>query len=194
MTFTPPLRATRALVLFSLGPMQSLLLPQTKRNSRRSRRPSQLLTAVFVTFVLALRVDAHDEAKTRAPLIAGRPVPGLVLTAAIHLGRQHPGMPIMPEMTVLPNRFMPVREDAEGIYYQAVAQFMPGDASNTGGLYLNKKNPEKVWAYVGDGRGANFTGGSSKNVGLRHQDIKPDLALPLPREFVQKLKIAQPAK
>ena len=121
-------------------------------------------------------------------------MPELVLTVPIHLGRQYPGMPIMPEMTVLPNRFKPVREDAEGIYYQAVAQFMPGDATNTGGLYLNKKNPERVWAYVGDGRGANFKVGSSRNVGLRHQDVKPDLALPLPRDCVQKLKIAQPAK
>jgi hypothetical protein len=175
--------------------MRSLLLPPTKRISHPAMRPpSPLLAAVFAACVLALTVDAHAGAKARAPVIAGHPIPALVLTVPIHLGRQHAGMPIMPEMTVLPNRFVPVREDAEGIYYQAVAQFMPGSATNTGGLYLNKKNPKTVWAYVGDGRGADFNVGSSANVGRRHQDVIPDLALPLPPDCVEKLKIARPEK
>lgn len=158
------------------------------------RPPRALLAAVFATCFLALTVQAHDGGKTRAPSIAGRPIPELVLMVSIHLGRQYPGMPIMPEMTILPNRFVPVREDKEGVYYQAVAQFMPGDVSNRGGLYLDKTHPEKVWAYVGDGRGADFKGGASAYVGRRHQDVKPDLALPLPRDCVQKLKIAQPKR
>src|SRR4051812_1840387 len=110
--------------------MRSLPLPPRKRNFDPTAWPVRpLLGAVVATCILALTVQARDRAKTRAPFIGGRSVPELVLTVPLHLGGQVPGMLIRPEMTVLPNRFKPVREDGEGIYYQAVSQFMPGTAT-----------------------------------------------------------------
>ncbi len=110
-------------------------------------------------------------------------MPELVLVTPIHLGRQYPGMLIEPELTILPNRFVPVLENGEGVFYQAVAPFKPqwgGERSeNVGGLYLDKVHPEKVWAYVGDARSARFM---------------PHLWLPLMPEDVRRLKVARPAK
>ena len=87
----------------------------------------------------------------------------------------------MPEMTILPNRFVPVREDSAGVYYEAVARFQPeiiGGRNNNakGGLYLEKAHPEKVWAYVGDARAESFS----------------PSALPLLPADAQKLKVGRP--
>jgi hypothetical protein len=131
-------------------------------------------------------------------MIGGRPVPELVLATPIHLGRQHPGMLIMPELTILPNRFVPVRDDGEGVYYQAVATFQPGSvqgSGSTGGLYLSKAHPEKVWSYVGDARKQDPKVSDSKFRGdVRGAEFQAGLTIPLPPEFVRKLKVARPAR
>ncbi|HEV3409119.1 MAG TPA: hypothetical protein VG095_02415 [Chthoniobacterales bacterium] len=118
------------------------------------------LTACVLFASATSRADPPGQLITSVPIIGGRAVPEIVVTRKMLIGRQHPGMPIVREIILLPNRFVPVREDAEGFYFQAVAQFQPVSGANPdeayGGLYLNKKHPERVSAYVGQARSARF--------------------------------------
>jgi hypothetical protein len=163
-------------------------------------RPAHVsLLAIFaIVSLFPLQTRARDATKSAVPMIGGRAVPELVLTTPIHVGRQHRGMLIMPELTIFPNRFVPVREDAEGVYYQAVATFQPETvhgSGSTGGLYLSKAHPEKVWAYVGDARRHDPRTRDSKFLGdVRGAEFQPGLTVPLPPEFVRKLKVARAAR
>lgn len=53
---------------------------------------------------------------------------------------------------VTPGTFIPVTEDAEGIYYEALNGFLRlrGNDSIGGGLYVSKSRPGLIWVYTGD--------------------------------------------
>ncbi|HEX7516153.1 MAG TPA: hypothetical protein VF345_02585 [Chthoniobacterales bacterium] len=109
---------------------------------------------IFVLLFIAGLVRA-DEPRTLVkgtPRILGREIEQLVLTVPIQVGgRQIPGMITMPSFDILPNRFVAASENSEGVYYQAVAQFRPGQ-SIEGGLWVSKTTAGLVTSYVGDAR------------------------------------------
>ena len=49
-----------------------------------------------------------------------------------------------------PNRFRPVAEDAEGVYYQAVGPLQKQLSSMNGGVYMSKAYPDMLSPYRGD--------------------------------------------
>ena len=55
---------------------------------------------------------------------------------------------------MVPGTFIPVTEDAGGIFYQAVNDFIKirGNRPAGGGVYVSKSQPGKIWVYVGDAR------------------------------------------
>lgn len=111
-----------------------------------------MLLGVFVA-----GVAQADEPRTRVkgtPRILGREIEQLVLVSTIHVGREDrpvPGMLTMPDYYILPNRFVAVSETSEGVYYQAVGPFRPGQ-SGEGGLWVSKTTAGLVTSYVGDAR------------------------------------------
>ena len=49
-----------------------------------------------------------------------------------------------------PNRFRPVAEDAEGVYYQAVAPLQKHVGWMRGGVYMSKTHPDMLIPYRGN--------------------------------------------
>ena len=69
----------------------------------------------------AARADLPRTLLSEPPQIRGRPVKELVLTGTVPVGELlPPGLPTTITYKMTPNRFRPVAEDAEGVYYQAV--------------------------------------------------------------------------
>jgi hypothetical protein len=74
----------------------------------------------------------------------------LVVTAAIRVGHPlGPGGPTVPQFTIAPGRFLPVSQDQESVYFQAVGTFAQG-LSERGGLRVTKGVPRYVFVYEGD--------------------------------------------
>ncbi len=98
-----------------------------------------------------------DELRTLVkgtPRILGREIEQLVLVSTIHVGKEDspvPGMLTMPDYYILPNRFVAVSETSEGVYYQAIGPFRPGQ-SVEGGLRVSKTTPGLVTSYIGNAR------------------------------------------
>jgi hypothetical protein len=55
---------------------------------------------------------------------------------------------------LLPGQFVPVSEDANGVYYQAARGFQTVGHTNSqpGGLYVSKTRAQTIFAYVGEAR------------------------------------------
>lgn len=88
---------------------------------------------------------------TENPRILGREVKELVLTGVVPVGRNlPPGLPTTVTYKMTPNRFRPVSEDAEGVFYQAVGPLQKHVARSRGGVYVNKKYPDLISPYLGD--------------------------------------------
>ena len=49
-----------------------------------------------------------------------------------------------------PNRFRPVAEDAEGVYYQAIQPLQKHLSWMQGGVYMSKTHPDMLMPYRGD--------------------------------------------
>ena len=115
------------------------------------------LLAISALAILALPLRA-EEPRTELkspPTIAGRVVTELVLTSSVWMGAGGPlvpGGPTVPgNYAIRANRFVPVSEDSQHVYYQAEGSFMEGNGQ-PGGLRVSKKYPDAVYAYFGEGR------------------------------------------
>lgn len=85
------------------------------------------------------------------PRILGREVKELVLTGVVPVGKTlPPGLPTTNTYKMSPNRFRPVSEDAEGVFYQAVGPLQKRMPMSRGGVYMNKKYPDMIMPYRGD--------------------------------------------
>lgn len=85
-------------------------------------------------------------------MINGVEVREFVVIAPILVGEKlPPGMPTTIRYEIRPNRFIPVSEDADGIYYQGDGAFQNTVSHATlGGLYVTKKPPVRIHPYTGD--------------------------------------------
>jgi hypothetical protein len=116
------------------------------------------------------------------PRLHGREVPELLLLAPVAVGEKLPGgLPTTITFRMLPNRFVPVTEDGDGIYFEAVGRLSaaPGSWGGAGGLYLSKSRPDVVFAYLGN---------------ARHQYAPLSLVAPLSPADLKKLKTARPLR
>jgi hypothetical protein len=86
------------------------------------------------------------------PMINGREMREFAVVAPVHVGEKlPPGLPTTITYDIPPNRFTPVSEDADGIYYQGAGPFQNMVATATlGGLYVTKKPPVQIFPYTGD--------------------------------------------
>jgi hypothetical protein len=89
------------------------------------------------------------------PRISGRVVKELMLATSVYMGSGGPSVPGGPTMpgnyAIRANRFIPVSEDPDYVYYQANGSFAEGGSAQ-GGLRMSKIYPDQVFAYFGDGR------------------------------------------
>jgi hypothetical protein len=76
------------------------------------------------------------------PHILGRPVKELVLSGTGPVGRDlPPELPTTTTYKMTPNRFRPVAEDAEGVFYQALGPLQKHMSMYRGGVYMSKNIP-----------------------------------------------------
>ena len=101
-----------------------------------------------------LQADPPRTALKGPPMINGREILEFALVAPVHVGQDlPPGLPTTITYDIRPNRFTPVSEDADGIYYQGAGKFQNMVSNATlGGLYVTKKPPIEIFAYTGDAR------------------------------------------
>ncbi|HSH39610.1 MAG TPA: hypothetical protein VK993_12575 [Chthoniobacterales bacterium] len=140
--------------------------------------------------ILAASTEAGPQRTAVAvtPQIGERWVPRFVLMERVKVDRSGPGMRYndLADLIVcelLPGQFVPVSQDADGVYYQAsngIRRLVRPNSVVHGGLYVNKTRPEKVLVYEGD---------------ARHHDaaLKRD-TINLARSQLAKLKVGQPAR
>lgn len=100
----------------------------------------------------ALPADPPRSALKGPPVINGREVLEFAVTAPISVGQKlPPGLPTTIIYEIRPNRFKPVSEDVDGIYYQCAGSFQNMIANATlGGLYVTKRPPLLIFPYTGD--------------------------------------------
>lgn len=110
----------------------------------------------------------------------GREIERFVLLAPIVVNRSKPNVRFVDTIMVrmVPGTFIPVTEDAGGIFYQAANDFVKirGNYPVPGGVYVSKSQPGKIWVYVGDAR---MGGGVEKDT------------MPLPPSALRSLKVAK---
>ena len=95
--------------------------------------------------------DLPRKPLTENPRILGREVKELVLTGIVPVGKTlPPGLPTTNTYKMTPNRFRPVSEDAEGVFYQAAGPLQKHMPMSRGGVYINKKYPDMIMPYRGD--------------------------------------------
>ena len=100
---------------------------------------------------------------TEPPHVLGRPVKELVLSGNVPVGRVlPPGLPTTITYKMTPNRFRPVAEDAEGVYYQAVAPLQKHLTWMRGGVYMSKIHPDMLIPYRGDASAVRLPIGKSE--------------------------------
>lgn len=114
-----------------------------------------------VTYLLALSLHCSSDLVAAAdlprtllkepPRVLGRPVKELILSGTVPVGqRLPPGLPTTITYKMTPNRFRPVAEDAEGVYYQAVGPLQKHLTRMRGGVYMSKAHPDMLSPYRGD--------------------------------------------
>ena len=120
-------------------------------------RVRTLRVSVFVALSLQLwsvSAVAGDLPRTllKEPArVLGRPVKELVLSGTVPVGKLlPPGLPTTITYKMTPNRFRPVAEDAEGVYYQAVEPLQKHLSWMQGGVYMSKAHPDMLSPYRGD--------------------------------------------
>jgi hypothetical protein len=113
---------------------------------------------LFAAVVAALAGTPRTPVKG-TPRIADREVPRFVLLERIDINRNAPGLTNRDmldrvQCRILPGQFVPVSEDAKGVYFQAAngVQGLGSTTSVPGGLYASKTRAERVYAYIGDAR------------------------------------------
>ncbi len=103
-----------------------------------------------------VRADLPRTPVVGVPRVVGRGIERFVLLAPIVVDRSKPGFRFADIIMVrmVPGTFMPVTEDAEGIFYQAVNDFVQirGNDRIAGGVYVSKARSGMIWAYTGNAR------------------------------------------
>jgi hypothetical protein len=87
----------------------------------------------------------------------GQKVERFLLLEVVHIS--HAGMRRRdaPEYWMLPGIFVPVAEDAEGVYYQSTTGFRVYEGwrpqvVEAGGLYVSKSQAKRIWPYIGNAK------------------------------------------
>ena len=113
-----------------------------------------LLMVVVLGVPGSLSAEGPRSALKGPPMINGQEVPEVAVIAPIQVGEKlPPGLPTTIRYQIKPNRFTPVSEDADGIYYQSAGSFQKNNISfNSGGLYVTRKPPIQFCPYTGDAR------------------------------------------
>ncbi len=120
------------------------------RSSRLSC--SLLLSILLIGVASSASADPPRGPLKTSPRIGGREVKELVLTAPVQMGEPlPPGLPTVRTYTISPNRFAPVSEDVNAVYYQADGTFAEGN-HDTGGLRVSKAYPDQS-LHTGETRG-----------------------------------------
>lgn len=164
-------------------------MPLQRNRPERSRRVIKLAkySLVGLTLLLGLsqqvvRADLPRTPVKTVPHLFGRDIERFVLLAPIVVDRSHPGLPFSatPMIQMVPGTFIPVTEDAEGIFYQAVNEFRFIRGNNTvgGGIYVSKSREGMIWMYIGNAQM------NSKQGVLKDR-------LPLPASALHNLKIGK---
>ena len=116
------------------------------------------VVALWLTVALCAAAPSRTAVK-EAPVIFGREIPRFVLLQPIRINRSAPGLTnadLMDRLIgqMLPGQFVPVSEDAKGVYYQAARGFQrEGHTSSVpAGLYVSKTRADTIQAYTGDAR------------------------------------------
>ncbi len=139
-----------------------------------------LLSLLVAAGTLASTADAESNRGplSAPPRILGREIERFVMTDYITLAG--PSGIFARGMFVIPaGQFVPVSEDAGGVYFQATNAFQARggySGSMDGGLYVSKTTAGEVTAYFGNAR-------AGQNVNLSNR--------PLSRDDVKKLKIGK---
>lgn len=106
--------------------------------------------------VHVVRADLPRTPVKGTPRVFGRDIERFVLLAPIVIDRSKPGVRFTDIIMVrmVPGTFIPVSEDAEGIFYQAVNNFVQIRGNNPigGGVYVSTSRPGRISVYVGDAR------------------------------------------
>jgi hypothetical protein len=141
--------------------------------------------AVLTCLALLFATAAADADLPRTPVkgiprVLGRDIERFVLLSPIVVNRSKPNVRFVDTIMVrmVPGTFIPVTEDAGGIFYQAANDFMQirGNRPIAGGVYVSKSRPGVIWVYVGD---AEMGGGVEKDT------------QPLPASALSNLKVAK---
>ncbi len=110
-----------------------------------------LAFAVLSPTVPAAAADLPRTVLKQPPRLLGRKVKELVLNGTVSVGELlPPGLPTTVTYKMTPNRFRPVAEDANGVFYQAVAPLQKHMPMYRGGVYMDKNFPDKISPYRGD--------------------------------------------
>jgi hypothetical protein len=111
-----------------------------------------LLLLVLCGAPRVLLADPPRTALKGPPIISGREILEFAVVAPIHVGENlPPGLPTTITYEIRPNRFKPLSEDVDGIYYQCAGSFQNMVANATlGGLYVTKRSPILISPYTGD--------------------------------------------
>jgi hypothetical protein len=136
------------------------LLPARSRNLEvnATKRSAEIwpVVCVLALSLLSLRHSAVGADLPRTllnepPRILGRPVQELVLSGTVPVGRDlPPGLPTTTTFKMTPNRFRPVAEDAEGVFYQALGPLQKHMSMYRGGVYMSKEHPDMICPYLGN--------------------------------------------
>jgi hypothetical protein len=122
------------------------------------KRATEIWTGVcLIAFSLLALCDSAVGAELprtllkEPPRILGRPVKELVLSGTVPVGRDlPPGLPTTTTYKMTPNRFRPVAEDAEGVFYQALGPLQKHMSMYRGGVYMSKTHPDMICPYLGN--------------------------------------------
>lgn len=130
-----------------------------------------------------VRADLPRTPLRVVPRVFGRDIERFVLLVPIVVNRSEGGLPFSATIMVrmVPGTFIPVTEDAEGIFYQAVNGFLRIRGNNRidGGVYVSKSRQGVIWVYVGDAQMKSKFG------------VNKD-RLPLPASALHNLHVAKP--
>ena len=134
----------------------SLKLPVSSASGRFSRFTVALAGLALVCWASAAPAT-RILVKGVPRLGGGQAVERLVLMETVHI--DHPNMRRADAMEywMLPGQFLPVAEDAEGVYYQGTSGFRiyagyKPQESVPGGLYLSKTRNDRIFPFTGNAK------------------------------------------
>ena len=166
-------------------------------NQLEMRWPAHILqpacSAALVILAASALAGRSRSAVAGTPQIGDRSVPRFILMERVKVDRSGPVMRSgdlahMIGCHLVPGQFVPVSQDADGVYYQAsngIQRYsrhvlLKSGSVVHGGLYVSKTRPDNVLIYEGD---------------ARHQDaaLKFD-TISLSHSQLAKLKVGRPAR